>query len=334
MKLFDIKRTKMIDEAAFMHRPSSFGKTFWPFLLVVIICELIAGMLVGTIGSIYEFIVLIKDGTLQTFIDGLDKDTSYLDIVNNMPHLPSDSLWWLDFILLFSYGVTIAGAIFYCLKMEKRPFSSLGFRKNGAAVEILIGLGVGAALIGTVFSVVYFSGAVDFVRHIDTRIFRPSIILYFFGFLVKVVSEELLYRGFLLTSLSRDIRPFFSALLTALVCSIFNFSSLIGFLNAFLFSLLLNIYVLKRGSIWGTVALRFVWCFTEEVVLGFTGLGAAMFIPKEQSSSLVAVLAGTPGYGFDSGLVASILFVFTIFILLLLKTKKSERSVVEIEYFN
>ena len=331
MKLFDIKRTKMIDEAAFMHRPSTFGKTFWPFLLVVIVCEMIAGMLVSLVGSIYETIVYIKDGTYEAILEEMNNGAAFVDVIDK---LTSALPWWLDFVMLFSYGITIAGVIFYCVKIEKRPFSSLGFRKNGVALEIMLGLGIGALLIGALFSVVYFSGAVDFVRHPDTRILRPTIILYFFGFLVQVVSEELLYRGFLLTSLSRDIRPIFSALLTALVCSIFNFSSLIGFINAFLFSFLLNIYVLKRGSIWGTISLRFVWCFVESVVLGFTGYGATIFFPKEIASSLTLVFAGAPGYGFESGLITSILLVFTIFMLLLLKTKKSERSSVEIEYFN
>lgn len=333
MKLFDIKRTKMIDEAAFMHRPSSFGKTFWPFLLLVFICDFIASIIVGIVGSIYDTVIYIKDGTYEAMVNAMGEGQSFMDVFST--YMSDVTIpWWLDFVTLFSYGITIAGVIFYCLKIEKRPLSSLGFRKNGVVLEILLGLGIGALLIGAVYAIVTSTGAVTFVRHTDTRILRPSIILYFFGFLVKVVSEELLYRGFLLTSLSRDIRPIFSALLTALVCSIFNFSTLIGFINSFVFCFLLNVYVLKRGSIWGSISIRFVWCFFEAVVLGFTGLGAAMFLPATPTSSVSLLLAGTPGYGFDSGLIATILFIFTIFILLLLKTKKSERSCVEVEYFN
>ncbi len=323
-KIFNIQRTKMIDEAAFMHKPSSFGKIIGPFLLVIILCNLASGLIIGFVSSTYDIILAIKSSSnAETFLDALE------NLVENPLEMP----WWMSFVSLFSNAVVIFGAIFYCVKFEKRPVSSMGFRKNDVALELFLGFLIGALLIGTVFSVLHFSGAVEFMRHpFDNRIIRPSIILFFLGFIVRVVGEELLYRGFLLTSLARDIRPIFSALLTSLVFSLFNFGSIFSFVNTFLFSFLLNLYVLKRGSLWGTIAIRFVWCFCESVVLGATGLGSALFIPKYNGSLLL--LTGEPGYGFENGLLSTIIFVFAIFIILLLKTKKSEQSCVEIEYFN
>ena len=322
----------MIDEAAFMHKPSTFGRMIWPFLLVVILCGLASGLIVGLINTIYDTIEYIQNGVYDDMVNILNNGGSLEDAMDEINKNPIKIPWWMTFVDLFSNAVIIFGAIFYCLKFEKRPLSSMGIRKKGVAVELLLGAAIGAVLVGAVFCILNFSSAVTFARHPDTRIIRPSIILYFFGFLVKVVAEELLYRGFFLTSLSRDIRPIFSALLTALIFSLFNFGSIFTFINTFLFSFLLNIYVLKRGSLWGTIALRFIWCFTEAAVLGTTGLGAALFIPDYSDNLLL--LTGEFGYGLDSGLLATIIFIFAIFIVLLLNTKKSEQSCVEIEYFN
>lgn len=331
-KLFDIKRTKMIDEAAFMHKPSSSGKLFGIFLLVIILCNLASGLIVGLVTTVHDTIIYSQNGVYDAMLEIIDAGGSVNDAMKYLEDNMLDLPWWITFVTLFSNAVTIFGAIFYCKKFEKRSLSSMGIRKAGVAVELLLGLAIGALLLSAVFCVLHFSGAVVFERHpFDSRIIRPSIILYFFGYLVKVVADELLYRGFFLTSLSRDTRPIFSALLTALVFSLFNFGSIFMFINSFLFSFLLNVYVLKRGSLWGTIAMRFVWCFGEAAVLGTTGLGAALFIPKYSTSMLL--LTGEPGYGLDSGLLATIIFIFAIFIILLLKTKKSEQSCVEIEYF-
>lgn len=328
-KLFDIKRTKMIDEAAFGHKPSTFGRTLGTFLLVLIITSLASGLIVGITTTVYD---AIKNNVFSNMMS-IAQSSGYESAMTYFEESAFSFPWWMTYVSLFSSAIVIFGAIFYCVKFEKCSVSSMGLRKNGVAIELLFGFLIGAAFIGIVFLVLHFSGAVSFERHPDTRILRPSIILLFFGYMVQVVSEELLYRGFFLTSLSRDIRPIFASLLCALVYSLFNFYSIFSFINAFLFAFLLNIYVLKRGSIWGTIALRFVWCFVQGAVLGGTGFGASIFIPKYNVSLLYFTGSPLEG-GFESGLIFSIVLICAIMIVLLLKTKKSERSCVQIEYFN
>ena len=326
-KLFDIKRTKMIDEAAFMHKPSTFGRMLWPFLLVVILTSMASGLIIGIATTIYSMIVYTRTGAMDEMTTIMQND-GYHGVMSYLELNPIEAPWWLGYIGLFSSAVVIFGAIFYCVKIEKRSIFSMGIRKKGVALELLWGFLIGAIFVGIVFCVFHFSGAITFVRHQDARIIRPSIIFYFLGFLVQAFADELLYRGYFLTSLARDIRPVFAALLGALVFSLFNFYTIFSFLNSFLFAFLLNIYVLKRGSIWGSMALRFTWNFGYAVILGGAGLSAAMFVPKYNANFFT-------GFGdFESGLLFTILLVCAIMIVLLLKTNKNERSCVEIEYFN
>ena len=332
-KLFNIGRTKMIDEAAYMHKPATFGKIFWPFLLVFMGTNLFSGLIVGLVTTVYDTIIYTKNGIYGQIVEMLKNGDSYKDVMTVLEENPVSTPWWMTYVILFSSAITIVGAIYYCKKVEKRPITSMGLRKNGVALEIILGLLIGLCMVLAMTAILHFSGAVKFFRNpFDQRIFRPSIVLFFLGFLVQAVSEELLYRGFFLTSLSRDIRPIFSALICALVYSVFNFSSVLSFINAFLFAFLLNVYVLKRGSLWGSIMIRFVWLFTESAVLGTTGELSALFLPAYKKNMLL--LTGEYGYGLGDGLLSTAVLIFVCALLLLLKTKKSERSAVEIEYFN
>lgn len=331
-RIFDIKRTRMVDEATLGHTPTPLGRVFLAFFLVYIISTT-ASNLIGTFPiAIYNFIVALKNGAYAVFEEAIykgDMDTAYefmLDITSNMP-------WWAFVLQLLASAFMIVATIFYCKKFEKRSVSSLGLRKKGIAIEILLGLLIGGALIGLCFILTSGIGSVGY----EFKGFSPTILFFIPAFLVFSFAEEILVRGFYMTSLARDYNPWVCIIVSSLIFSLFNLSylSVIVFINTFLFNVMLSILVFKRGSIYSSSIVKFVWGFVGANVLGRSVFGfipmPSMFTPIFASNK---TLISGGEIGFIGGIITSILLVCLIFILLLLKTKKSEESEVKIEYFN
>ncbi len=331
-KIFDIKRTKMVDEAARGHTPSHFGRVFLAFFLVYIISNAAINLITTLPLTIYNFAVSMKDGSYDLFKEAMD--ASDLDkAIDILYEISANVPWWAFAILLFGYGFLIFASIFYCKKFEKRAPSSMGIRKKGVIVELLLGSLIGGALAGICCGLSIITGSLTF----KLEGFSIAILLFIPAFFVFALGEELLVRGFFMTSLARDISPLVAVISSSLLFAIFNIGTLdiLGFINTFLFGILLGVYVFKRGSIWGAVAIKAVWGFTLANILGTNVFGySKMLSILSPVYSNKAILSGSPELGFMSGILTTILLACVTLILLLLNTKKGEESEVKVEYFN
>lgn len=321
-KLFDIKRTKMIDELAFEHNPMSFGKTFLAFFILTLISSVATNSVTNAPIMINFIITEFKNGTFESLTDTLIKfmESPYVSIP-----------WWVILIQLFGGIFAIIAVTVYMKKFEKRKMRSIGLRR-GAQLEIILGALIGTLLIGVMFASTLFSGAISYTfAGIDLR-----ILLFALGFAVFSFGEELLVRGFFMNMLARDIKPMAAILTSAILSAIAGFSvyNIPSFINTVLFGILLGIYVFKRGSIWGAVAIRFVWSFVGASILGTnvfdTYAVLSVFVPKYNASSLIG---GSSTQGFEAGLIMTVILAVAILLSLLLKTKRSEESFVKIDYF-
>lgn len=330
-KIFDVKRTRMIDEAAFGHTPASFGRVFLAFFLVYIISNAASNLVSSFPLAIYSFFTAMKSGAYDVFKTALENGNmeeayAFLDsIITSIP-------WWAFLLQLFAYGFMIFASIFYCKKFEKRTVSSMGLRKNGVGLEIALGLLFGIALIGINYLATGIGGAVGY----EYNGFNPLILLFIPAFFVLALGEELLIRGFYMTTLARDYNPWLCILTSSLIMSLFSLSyaSIVGFINTLLLNILLGILVFKRGSIWCGVIIKLVWGFVGANILGTSVFGytqmLSIFTPVYTSGGTFT----TGGeIGFIGGIFTTLILACMIFILLLTKTKKGEESAVKIEYF-
>ena len=330
-RIFDIKRTKMIDEAAFGHAPASFARAFLAFFIVYIISNF-ASNLVSTLPlAIYSFAVAMKNGAYEVFesaVENGDMEAAYAFLDGIIESIP----WWAFLLQLFAYGFMIFASIFYCKKFEKRSVSSMGLRKNGVALEIALGLLFGGALIIINYLLTGMQGAVGY----EFNGFNPLILLFIPAFFVLALGEELLARGFFMTSLARDYSPWLCIITSSLVISLFSLSytSIVGFINTLLLNIMLGILAFKRGSIWCGVIIKLIWGFVGANILGTSVFGytkmLSIFTPVYTSGGTFT----TGGeIGFIGGIFTTVILVCIIFILLLTRTKKGEESAVKIEYF-
>ena len=112
----------------------------------------------------------------------------WIDEFANVRHLvANEAIWWLY----------ITGMLVYVLRVERRPLSSIGFRRLGAR-DIAIGIGAGIAILAALACVYYL---IFPLLHWDlsqgmNRLAATPLWWRLISTVRAAVSEELLFRGY------------------------------------------------------------------------------------------------------------------------------------------
>ncbi len=235
-------------------------------------------------------------------------------------------------IQLFATAVTIAAVLLYCLLAERRRPVTLGFTWRGAFSEYGIGLGLGFIMFGGAVLLCWTAGVLT-VCVADATPSLGLLLLFFLGFLIQGMSEEMLCRSYLMVSLSRSLPLWACAMLNALLFSVLHMGNpgvtVIALVNIFLFGVFASVLTLRRGSIWMVGALHSMWNFAQGnffgiPVSGITGSPSPLVSIPETGTWKELINGGA--FGLEAGLGATAILVLSCVIVLLLPTKKSEIS--------
>ena len=250
-------------------------KTFFIFLLLFLIGNTLQSVILSpllyalmlTDPAYYE----ILNGGYESTAEMLEKITLYAESLNARPIV--------TVVMLFATVGTVAACLVFCKCIEKRSFATMGLKKKGAVPAYLKGLGLGLLLFAIATGFSYFFGAIRFTGVNPS--FNPLLcLLLFLGYLVQGFSEELLCRGMLMVSTAKRAPLWYGLVVSAFSFSILhaanNGFSFFPFLNIFLFGLLMGLYMIRGGSIWGAAALHSVWNFAEGVLTSFPVSGMTM----------------------------------------------------------
>lgn len=329
--LLNFQRTKMIDEASVNHKPAKVFSTLLPFLLVVIIAEFISGAL----QSIPSLIFMLSSGeyweALKGYTNGVITMDEMLDVLNA---IASTIPPWLVACSLIATVSIIAVSIFYCIKFEKRPLSSMGIRRKNAAREYFLGLFIGLLMVGFSFLIAFLTGSVT----VTPGSFEPVIILFLIGFIIQGASEEILVRGYLMVSLARDYRPAFAVAISSVAFSLLHLGNpgvgLLPLINITLMGIFLGIYVFKRGDLWGACAIHTIWNFTLGNIFGVSvsGLDTVPSLLISVSNERLALINGG-AFGLEGGVAVTLILLVSIALVLLVKQNPKEISDVRVDFF-
>ena len=225
---------------------------------------------------------------------------------------------YITVISLFATAAVTIVCLIYCRFIEKRKISSMGFRKNNALAEYLVGALIGIAIFSVAVGICLVTGALRF-DGISTNIRWGFLILFFVGFLFQGMSEEVVCRGYFMISLSRSV----SAVMAAVVSSIAfaclhlqnNGIAPLAFVNLTLFGLFAAVYMLKRGNIWGVCAIHSLWNFVQG---NFYGISVSGMSKMETVFNMSSVSSK------ELWNAVTIVLVVGIVVMLFTKTKPSE----------
>ena len=212
-------------------RPRLFAQ-FLLFWIVAFVAETAAGIFSG----FYAGMEIAK----ELFLAGKNVTTAELQqlMQEKMQALAGDETYIL--LTLFGMAALLVLIPVYCRYIEKRPLSSMGFRRGGLQ-KYGIGLLAGMLMAGAMF------GLLLLTRSVTTgagTFSTGKLLLFLLAFLIQGAAEEILMRGYFMVSLSNSSGP-----ATAVICSSLFFSlmhagnngvGIIPFLNLFLFGMLAN----------------------------------------------------------------------------------------------
>ncbi len=319
-----LPRTKMLDEAK-----QSKGH--------FIIVEILIFAAVFFIGTILEGIVVIVPEMTYLF-----NNEEYLAIMNQFAQgeiskeeltaqVTALSMNLPDYITIISLAATVLATIscmIYCRFIEKRKLSSMGFRKNNALIEYLVGALVGVVIFSVAVGICLVTGALRF-DGISANINWGILGLFFVGFLIQGMSEETLCRGYFMISMSRRVPVAVAVAVSSIVFACLHLSNNgiapLAFINLVLFGLFAAVYMLKRGNIWGVCAIHSLWNFVQGNLYGISVSGMSKFETIFNMSSVNSKELWNGGsFGLEGGLAVTFVLTVGIAAMLFTKTKPSE----------
>lgn len=225
---------------------------------------------------------------------------------------------------LFStiFGTLIS--IFYCRIIEARHLSSMGMVSKKAGFRYLQGLGIGFVMISIVAILPSLFGIteISFTKSFDIKV----IGLFLIGFLIQGMSEEFIFRGYLMNTLGGRHNPWIAVLVSAMAFSLahlfnpgFNF---LVFINLTLFGTFAGLYMIAFNDIWGISAIHSIWNFTQGNIYGISvsGTGKTDSVFRTIAVSDSAVLTGGD-FGIEGSVITTIV-LFVASVLVLVKIKK------------
>lgn len=294
-------------------------------VFIFFLLTMIAQLLQGALTTPYTMIYILLDGKYKEFAAAGDMEgaLAYSKVLEEK--IMAEPLYII--LMLFSTAATIACVLFYCRKLEGRSYFSLGLTKRPYK-EYAVGFGIGILMLAValgfsaVFGSVWYEGFSENFR-VGTFIFL------LLGYAVQGFSEELLCRGYLMVSMSRSMPLWMGVIVSAFAFAALHVGnagfSFFGFLNVFLFGVLMALYMIRRGSIWGAAAIHTAWNFAEGVLVDSYVSGMKMptsLFSFGQRAGDELIHGGA--FGPEGGLAVTFVLALGIVLLLMAKTKNPQ----------
>lgn len=235
----------------------------------------------------------------------------------------------LTVLTLFSTLAITLTVFFYCRVFEGRKLSTIGLSKKGAFPQYLLGLGVGFAMFSAVVGISYLMGGLTANGLANGKI--SGILLAFVGFGIQGMSEEVLCRGYFMTTTLRHHKPWVAIVSNSIIFSVLHGAnpgiSLLALVNLFLCGVMFSLYVLRTDNLWGACALHSIWNFVQGNFFGLpvsgidSGDSVFSFSLNEGMN-----LANGGTFGAEAGLPTTIVLSAVIAILLFVPFGKKQEA--------
>lgn len=229
---------------------------------------------------------------------------------------------------LFCTGFGTILAIVYCCCIEKRKLSSMGFRKEKALSHYLRGAVTGFIMISAVILMPVIFGISK--MSVSSSFNIGIICLYFVGFLVQGMSEEVIMRGYFMTTLGGKSKPVIAIIASAVKFGLAHSGNpgfgLFPLFNLCLFGVFAALYIIAFDDIWGACAIHSIWNFVQGNFYGVSVSGAyhvESFFTSESVSTNEFLSGGT--FGAEGSIFTTIVLIVAI-VLVLMKMKREQKA--------
>lgn len=280
-------------------------------IVVFFLVEMIFGMITGMgIGLFYG---VSNASEIQSMMQG-----GSLDVMELSSKMQSWQ-YYNPITLNFEVFMT-ALTILFCKFYQKRKVSTLGFVKKNAVSHYLYGMVLGFVLFAAAVLICVLTGAAK-VSY-DPETFKLKLfIVYFVGWLFQGMAEEVMCRGYILTSIARKNNLAIAVLGNSLFFAGLHLGnpgiSPLALVNLTLFGIFASIVYIKSGNIWLCSAMHSIWNMVQGNFFG-------VLVSGQSADTTVFTTVGTAGhdlingadFGFEGGLAVTLVYVIAIVIAL------------------
>lgn len=227
---------------------------------------------------------------------------------------------------LFVTILPIVVLMLYVKFGEKRSIRTMGFVKEHAVTDYLIGMAAAFAMFSACVGICVATGAMTFEGYVLNGQYG-LLGLFFLGFLVQGMSEEVVCRGFIMTSVGSKSGVLAGMLLNSLIFGalhLFNSGvTVFSIVNIVLFGVFMSIVVLKLNSLWAACALHSVWNFVQGNFYGIlvSGIDAGPSVFRFAGVSGGTLWNGG-SFGMEGGLATTLVLTVSIMIALMMKPRE------------
>jgi uncharacterized protein len=253
------------------------------FILYVIITSLVTKGVVNI-----ALPVLIKDS---------GKDATVLMSEPPLVYIITAAVALVSFLLVLAFRILL----------DRQSLNSLGFstKNNGANAATGIFTGIVILCVGTLF--LYYNKNLEWtgITMDPVHLFTGAV-----GMMIIAMSEELVFRGYILSNLLENINKWVALLASSLLFAIMHSSNpninAISLVNIFMAGLLLGVNYIYTKNLWYAILLHFTWNFLQGPVLGYEVSGIHLESLLHQQSAGNKLITGGI-FGFEGSIVATVL---------------------------
>lgn len=300
------------------------GKKLIIQILIFFAVFSVSSLLQSILPSIYMIIEIVK--SFSSYAPGVFTEVAVESLLEASMGSMNGRIYML--LTLFSTVFGIIVPIMFCKLIEKRPLTSMGFVKKNAIRDYLIGLGIGFLMFGAVVLINVFTGAmsIEGLNKNLTTINIVFIIIFFVGFVIQGASEEILVRGYFMTSIGSKHNLWLALIISSGMFGLLHIGNpgftILGFVNIILVGVLFGLYIICFDNIWGACALHSMWNFVQGNFYGIPVSGLSVsdsVLTTTINEEMLLVNGGT--FGAEGGLATTIVQLICIGGLLLYMAK-------------
>jgi len=221
-------------------------------------------------------------------------------------------------IVFFSLIGTFGLVWLFRKYVDKKTLASIGFSKSFFNKDVILGLSFGFIIILSGFVCLLFTKQIFFI---SIQINLVELILSIGIFLCITISEELLFRGYILNNLlisfNKYIAVFISSVLFCLVHAANPNFNLLGSINLFLAGMFLGLAYALTRSLYFPLALHFSWNLFQGTIFGFNVSGKDTYSLIVTKNNTINIWNGGD-FGFEGSILSVIFQLIAIWIVYLI----------------
>lgn len=315
-KLLELKKPKMVADAAAAQKGLHIALEVLIFIAVFIVCNIAELIVLTPIQMVFMF-------SNQDYMNALAAGDVEAGIKAAMALSQSNAML---IAMLFANAGIILVTLLFCKLIQKRKVTTVGFQKPGLWKEYLCGMGVGFVIFSVAVLLCVVTGSLK-IQGLSATFSIGVFVMFLLGYMIQGMAEEVMCRGYFLVSVSRRyplaVGIAANSVLFAALHLLNNGISVLAFINLMLFGIFASVYFIKRGNIWGVGALHSIWNLVQGNVYGIrvSGMQSNCTI---LSSEMVAgrELINGGDFGLEGGLAVTIVLVAGTLIMLATKQQR------------